>query len=66
MLRRRPRKPTLLGEAFAMKRSPSLEEVADVMRVHDEIGARRRQLAIRLAAGVVLLALVTAVIFLVL
>lgn len=63
MRRRRQRKPTLLGEAFAMKESTGWEDVADNMHIQEKIAADRRRLMLRLTVGVMGLVIVSIVLY---
>ncbi|MBL7077536.1 MAG: hypothetical protein ISS31_08695 [Kiritimatiellae bacterium] len=58
MFRRHKRKPTLLGEAFAMKESKAREDLADNMHLQDRIAEDRRRLMQRLGLGILLIVLV--------
>ena len=61
MRRLRQRKPTLLGEAFAMKESRAWEDVADGIRIQDKIARDRRRLMLRVGLGILALGAVIAV-----
>jgi hypothetical protein len=60
MRRSRHRKPTLLGEAFAMKDSNAWEDVADGIHIQDKIAKDRRRLMLRMGLGILALPVVIA------
>ncbi len=66
MRRSRQSKPTLLGEAFAMKESRGWEDIADGIRIREKIIEQRRRLLLRIGLGAVALVLVIVVVLVVL
>lgn len=56
MLRNRARKPTLLGQAFALKNNPASEVLADNLHLRDTIARKRRRLMSVIGVGILILA----------